>query len=47
VFKPLPVDDPKVRRPDITRAKEILNWQPKVSLEEGLIKTIDYFRKTN
>jgi dTDP-glucose 4,6-dehydratase len=43
VFKGLPVDDPKVRRPDITRAREILKWQPKVSLEEGLRKTIDYF----
>lgn len=43
VFKGLPVDDPKVRRPDITRAREILKWQPRVSLEEGLRKTIDYF----
>ncbi len=42
--KSLPADDPKVRRPDITRAKEILNWQPRVSLEEGLRKTIDYFK---
>lgn len=46
VFKGLPVDDPKVRRPDITRAREILKWQPKVSLEEGLRKTIDYFKET-
>jgi dTDP-glucose 4,6-dehydratase len=44
VYKPLPVDDPKVRRPDITRAKNILKWSPKVSLEDGLYKTIDYFR---
>lgn len=44
VFKPLPVDDPKVRCPDITKAKELLDWAPKVSLDEGLKKTIDYFR---
>jgi dTDP-glucose 4,6-dehydratase len=44
VYRGLPVDDPKVRRPDITRATTILNWSPKVSLEEGLRKTIDYFR---
>lgn len=43
-FKPLPVDDPKVRQPDITRAKTILKWEPKVDFEEGIIKTIDYFR---
>lgn len=45
VFKPLPQDDPKVRRPDITLAKTKLNWEPKISLEEGLIKTIEYFKK--
>jgi dTDP-glucose 4,6-dehydratase len=44
VFRPLPVDDPKVRQPDITRARSILGWEPKVGLEEGLRKTIDYFR---
>ena len=44
VFKPLPVDDPKQRRPDITRAKNILGWGPKVDLEIGLQKTIEYFR---
>ncbi len=43
-YKPLPVDDPKQRRPDITRAKQILGWEPKVSLEEGLTKTIAYFK---
>jgi dTDP-glucose 4,6-dehydratase len=43
VYMPLPVDDPKVRRPDITKAKKILKWGPKVRLEEGLSKTIDYF----
>jgi dTDP-glucose 4,6-dehydratase len=44
VFKPLPQDDPKQRRPDITRAKAKLGWEPKVSLKEGLKKTIEYFR---
>ncbi|MEW6104094.1 MAG: UDP-glucuronic acid decarboxylase family protein [bacterium] len=44
-FCPLPEDDPKVRRPDITLAKNILGFSPKVSLEEGLLKTIDWFRK--
>ena len=45
VFKPLPVNDPKVRRPDITRARELLGWQPEVSLKNGLQKTIEYFRR--
>lgn len=44
VYKPLPVDDPKQRRPDITRAREILGWQPTVSRKEGLKITYDYFR---
>jgi len=44
-FTPLPADDPKVRCPDIRRAKELLGWEPKVSLEEGLRRTIEYFRK--
>jgi dTDP-glucose 4,6-dehydratase len=44
IFKELPIDDPKVRRPDISRAKEILNWEPKVNLEDGLEKTVQYFR---
>ncbi|HMB81469.1 MAG TPA: UDP-glucuronic acid decarboxylase family protein [Vicinamibacterales bacterium] len=44
VYKPLPTDDPKQRRPDITRARTLLGWEPKVDLEEGLIKTIEYFR---
>ena len=43
-FKPLPSDDPKQRRPDISLAKQVLDWEPKVSLEEGLVKTIAYFR---
>ena len=45
VFKPLPVDDPKVRRPDITRAKRLLGWAPKVDLKEGLEETVAYFRR--
>ncbi len=44
-YKPLPVDDPKVRQPDITRAKKVLGWGPKVEFEEGIVKTIDYFRQ--
>lgn len=43
IFKPLPADDPKQRRPDITRAREILGWEPKVELDEGLKRTIAYF----
>jgi dTDP-glucose 4,6-dehydratase len=44
-FRPLPEDDPKIRRPDITKARRVLdNWEPKVSLTEGLTRTIDYFR---
>jgi dTDP-glucose 4,6-dehydratase len=45
VYKPLPVDDPKVRQPDITRARTLLGWEPKVPVEEGLETTIAYFRK--
>ncbi|MBM4262341.1 MAG: SDR family oxidoreductase [Deltaproteobacteria bacterium] len=44
VYKPLPEDDPQVRQPDITKATTILGWAPKVQLEEGLTKTIEYFR---
>ena len=44
VFQPLPTDDPKVRQPDITRARTLLGWEPKVSLDEGLTATIAYFR---
>jgi dTDP-glucose 4,6-dehydratase len=44
VFRPLPEDDPKVRQPDITRAKAILGWEPKVGLDAGLQKTIEYFK---
>jgi dTDP-glucose 4,6-dehydratase len=45
VQRPLPVDDPKVRQPDITRARTLLGWEPRVSLDEGLARTLDYFRK--
>ena len=44
IYKPLPEDDPQVRQPDITKARNILGWEPKVKLEEGLVKTIEYFR---
>ena len=44
VYKPLPEDDPQVRQPDIAKARKVLGWEPKVELEEGLAKTIEYFR---
>ena len=43
VFKPLPQDDPKLRQPDITLARKILKWEPKVNLEDGLKETISFF----
>ncbi len=43
-FKPIPTDDPKVRRPDITLAKKLLGWEPQVSFEDGIAKTIEFFR---
>ena len=43
-FRPLPEDDPKVRRPDIARARELLGWEPKIPLEEGLERTLEWFR---
>ena len=43
-FKPLPQDDPRQRRPDITRARRLLGWEPQVELQEGLVKTIEFFR---
>jgi dTDP-glucose 4,6-dehydratase len=46
VRRPLPVDDPRVRQPDITRAKQQLGWEPKVPLDDGLRRTIDYFRES-
>ncbi|HPK09555.1 MAG TPA: SDR family oxidoreductase [Saprospiraceae bacterium] len=45
IYKPLPIDDPKQRKPDITRANEILGWQPKVNRHEGLKKTYEYFKE--
>ena len=45
VFKPLPADDPRQRRPDISLARKVLKWEPKVPLKEGLKRTIDYFKK--
>jgi UDP-glucuronate decarboxylase len=45
IYETLPQDDPTRRKPDITRAKQILDWQPKISLEDGLSKTIGYFEE--
>jgi dTDP-glucose 4,6-dehydratase len=45
IYKTLPQDDPKLRRPDITKAQKLLDWEPKVDREEGLKKTIEYFKK--
>jgi dTDP-glucose 4,6-dehydratase len=44
VFEPLPVDDPRVRCPDISRARQLLGWSPRVPLEEGLVRTVEWFR---
>jgi UDP-glucuronate decarboxylase len=44
VYKDLPLDDPRQRKPDITRAKEVLKWAPKIELEQGVSQTIDYFK---
>jgi len=44
IFKKLPEDDPKLRRPDITRARKLLGWEPEVDLDQGLRRTLDYFR---
>jgi nucleoside-diphosphate-sugar epimerase len=41
----LPEDDPRVRQPDITRARQLLGWEPKVPLDQGLSRTVDYFRE--
>jgi dTDP-glucose 4,6-dehydratase len=46
VFRPMPEDDPKTRRPDITRAKQVLGWEPKIAVDEGLKHTFEYFRST-
>jgi len=45
VYEPLPTDDPKVRRPDITRAKAVLGWEPSVPVREGVARTVEYFRE--
>jgi UDP-glucuronate decarboxylase len=45
IYKPLPSDDPMQRKPDISKAKELLDWEPKIQLEEGLLKSIEYFKK--
>jgi dTDP-glucose 4,6-dehydratase len=45
VYRPLPVDDPRVRQPDITRARTLLGWEPRVPLDEGLARTLEYFRR--
>ncbi len=45
IFKPLPQDDPKVRSPDISKARNILDWEPKVDRQEGLAKTMEYFSR--
>ena len=45
IFKPLPSDDPKQRQPDITLARKVLDWEPRIKLEDGLVKTIEYFKK--
>ncbi len=44
VYEELPVDDPKIRQPDISKAKEKLGWEPKISRQDGLKKTIEYFK---
>ena len=45
VFKPLPINDPMQRKPDISKAKEVLGWEPDIALEEGLDQTIGYFKR--
>ncbi len=47
IYKDLPKDDPKRRNPEISKAKDMLNWTPKLKLKTGLLKTISYFKKTN
>ena len=47
VFEPLPLDDPKIRQPDITVARRVLDWEPQVARKEGLKRTLDYLRKTS
>jgi len=45
VFKPLPQDDPRVRRPDISRARKLLGWEPKIERRDGMRRTLEYFRE--
>jgi dTDP-glucose 4,6-dehydratase len=45
VYRALPTDDPKVRQPDITKARRLLKWEPKVDVVDGLVRTIDWCRK--
>jgi len=45
VYRPLPVDDPRIRQPDITRARTLLGWEPRVPLDEGLARTLEYFKR--
>jgi nucleoside-diphosphate-sugar epimerase len=45
-FEPLPEDDPKIRKPDVSKAKRLLDWEPRVGIEEGLTKTIQYLKET-
>jgi dTDP-glucose 4,6-dehydratase len=47
IYKDLPVDDPKVRRPDIARARALLDWEPKVDFDKGIRLTIDYFQSSS
>lgn len=47
IHEPLPVDDPKVRQPDITKARDLLGWEPEIGVEDGLKRTIDWFRTDN
>jgi nucleoside-diphosphate-sugar epimerase len=47
VFQPLPEDDPKKRRPDIARARQLLGWEPQIELDEGLRRAIEYFREAH
>ena len=45
IYEPLPQDDPMQRKPDLTKAKQVLGWSPKVKLQDGIAKTIDYFKQ--
>ena len=46
VFEALPIDDPQVRQPDITRAKQLLSWEPEIDIREGLLRTIEHYART-